>query len=178
MLPFPEPYNIRPMTLDDIPAVLAIEALVLPTPFSAEGYRRELEQNSNAHYAVLTADTHIIGYVGYWLIGDEAHISIIAIHPDQQRRRLGELLLLHSLSTICAANTILTTLEVRENNLPAQNLYAKYRFQQVGRRKRYYRDTGEDALIMTIEPLDEAYASFITTALADVLTHLSPTSSG
>ena len=173
MPPLPTAFNIRPMTLADIPDVLEIEKVVFPSTFSAEGYRNELQHNRKATYRVLEEQASIIGYVGYWLIGDEAHISIISIHPDQQRRGLGELLLLFSLATICSAGAVLATLEVRESNLPAQQLYSKYRFDHVGRRKRYYRDTNEDALLMTAAPIDQAYCLFVFEAYSKVVARLS-----
>ena len=153
---FPSHLTIRPMTLSDIAAVLAIETRVYPTPFSATGYQHELTQNQMAHYFVLEAELEqIVGYVGYLLMLDEGHISIISIDPDWQGNGLGELLLVWALREMVAQRSILATLEVRESNKRAQQLYQKYGFVTVGRRKRYYRDTNEDALIMTVDSLEE-----------------------
>ena len=99
----------------------------------------------------------LIGYIGHWFMLDEGHISIISVDPKWQGRRLGELLLLWSLRQMVANQSAIATLEVRASNTRAQRLYLKYGFEIVGRRKRYYRDTGEDGLIMTVASLAGDY---------------------
>lgn len=139
----------------DLDAVVKIEARSFPTAWPREGYEHEITRNERAVYYVLThtgpgRPGQIVGYAGYWLMADEAHISIIAVAPAWRGRGLGELLLLQLLFHALAAGVILATLEVRETNVVAQTLYRKYDFAVVGRRKRYYKDTGEDALLMTV----------------------------
>ncbi len=161
----PSEIRLRPMTLDDLDAVFAIEEMVYPTPFSHKGYRHELTQNRNAHYFVLepvalvAGFAGLFGYVGHWFMLDEGHISVISVHPTWQGNRFGELLLVWSLRQMVANGSVMATLEVRESNLRAQHLYRKYGFEIVGTRKRYYRDTNEDGLIMTVESLDAGYAA-------------------
>ena len=153
MIAFPLPFVIRPMMLEDVDAVTAVEALSFPTPWPADGYRHELGQNERANYDVLCRVTgpasELIGYGGYWLVAGEVHISIVAVHPAWRGRGLGELLLLHMLSTALSRGGEAALLEVRETNAVARRLYGKYRFEAVGRRKGYYKDTGEDAILMT-----------------------------
>jgi ribosomal-protein-alanine N-acetyltransferase len=161
MLSPPGPYTLRTMQLTDLAAVLAIDKLAFPSPTRASVYNYELEHNQLAHYQVLVQDEVIIGYAGYWLIGDECHISTIATHPDWRGRGLGELLLLNLLFMANDQAAQLVTLEVRESNLTAQALYQKYEFATVGERRRYYKDTGENALIMTREPMDGRYYHFL-----------------
>ena len=155
MLCLSHPFAIRPMTLDDVDDVVAVEALSLPTTWPADGYRREVSQNEHAHYDVLCrvrdSGQEVIGYSGYWLVAGEVHISIIAVHPEWRGRGLGELLLLHMLSTTVARGAEAALLEVRESNRVARQLYLKYGFDVVGRRKGYYKDTGEDAILMTAD---------------------------
>jgi ribosomal-protein-alanine N-acetyltransferase len=91
----------------------------------------------------------VVGYAGYWFVVDEAHISTIAVHPEWRGRGVGEHLLVHLLGQALDLGAVAATLEVRVSNTAAQNLYRKYGFEQVGRRRRYYRDNGEDALLMT-----------------------------
>ena len=86
-------------------------------------------------------------------MGGEAHISTIAVHPDHRRRGLGELLLLHILDQAGEGSSEFVTLEVRVSNRAARELYEKYGFQGVARRKRYYTDNAEDALLMTLSDL-------------------------
>ncbi|MDX1686998.1 MAG: ribosomal protein S18-alanine N-acetyltransferase [Candidatus Promineifilaceae bacterium] len=146
------------MRLGDLEAVMAIESSSFPTPWPAEGYRRELTANERAYYYVLTGETggerSIVGFAGHWLVAGEAHVSIIAVEPAWRGRGLGELLLLNLLLVAVEQGATLATLEVRCRNQVAQGLYHKYGFEVVGRRKGYYKDTGEDAILMTL-PLDQ-----------------------
>ena len=101
----------------------------------------------------------VLGYSGLWLMVDEAHIATIASHPEWRGRGVGELLLLNMLRVAQQIQAINTTLEVRVSNQAAQNLYRKYNFEEVGRRKAYYQDNREDALIMTVTVFQtQAYA--------------------
>jgi len=131
--------------------VLVIDRASFPTPSPEQMYRNELTDNQLAHYQVLVRDEAagetIVGYAGFWLIAGEIHISTIAVAPADR----GEWLLLNLLLLACALDPLLVTLEVRRGNTVAQALYAKYRFEEVGRRRRYYRDTGEDALLLTVD---------------------------
>lgn len=92
---------------------------------------------------------YICGYVGFWVMADEAHITTIAVSEELQRRGIGELLLLTVFNCARELYANVLTLEVRVSNTGAQNLYLKYGFQQVGVRKGYYTDNREDAYIMT-----------------------------
>lgn len=161
MLTPPVPYHLRPMRLPDLAAVRAIDHLSFPTPTKNSVYQYELDHNKMAHYQVLCAGEMIVGYAGFWLMGDECHVSTIATHPDWRGRGLGELLLLNMLFMANEQAAQLVTLEVRQSNLAAQALYHKYRFAIVGERRRYYKDTGEDALIMTYEPMNGRYYQFL-----------------
>ena len=84
---------------------------------------------------------------------DEAHVTTFAVHPAWRRRGIGERLLLAVLDTALGRHAREATLEVRLSNVAARRLYEKYGFRPVGLRPRYYTDNGEDALIMTTEPL-------------------------
>jgi len=91
-----------------------------------------------------------------WLMVDEAHITTFAVHPAWRRQKIGERLLLAFLDVAVARQAREATLEVRLSNISARRLYEKYGFRPVGLRPRYYSDDGEDALIMTTEPIREA----------------------
>jgi len=145
------------MVVADIPSVLTIDRLSFPTPGTEQLYTNELVNNTLAHYQVLARHNggeRIVGHAGFWLIADEVHISTIAVHPEERGGGRGEWLLLNLLLEACALDPLLVTLEVRTSNTVAQNLYRKYRFEEVGRRKRYYHDTGEDAILMTVDYTD------------------------
>lgn len=165
MIKPPRPYRLRPLRLADLPSLMVIELKAFPVPWKASAYEYEITQNRLAHYQALTAQerdrrARLVGYAGFWMLADEAHISTIAVDPARLRRGLGELLLLNLLRLAFQQQARMSTLEVRTSNTAAQSLYAKYRFQIVGRRRRYYQGK-EDALIMTVEPLDRAYKAFL-----------------
>lgn len=144
------PTAIRAMVVADIARVLEIEALSLPSVWSAVGYERELVGNGLAHYWVMVVPAGaIIGYFGYWLVGDEMQVSIIAVHPDWRGQGLGERLLQAGIGYACEQGATWGTLELREHNRAALGLYRKHGFEVVGERKNYYKDTGETALLMT-----------------------------
>ncbi|MCO5182828.1 MAG: ribosomal protein S18-alanine N-acetyltransferase [Anaerolineae bacterium] len=172
----PHGLAIRPMLVSDLDAVMVIEQQSLSAPWAAAGYAHELRNNTLATYQVLqrsiSAETHLLGYVGHWIIADECHISIIAVAPQWRRRRLGELLLLGTLFVALSQQATLVTLEVRRSNTIAQSLYSKYRFEKAGVRKGYYRDTGEDGLIMTVQPLDGEYQRFLHTQCDELISYL------
>ena len=90
----------------------------------------------------------LIGLGCLWAILEEAHITILAIHPRFQGQGLGQALLWDLLKKAHYRQLERATLEVRESNLAALSLYHKFGFKEAGRRKRYYEDTGEDALVM------------------------------
>lgn len=176
MIALPPPFILRPMARSDIPAVLEIDRLSFPTPTKANLYEHELVDNQFAHYYVLAVlsgneEETILGHVGYWMLADEIHISTIAITPVYRGRRLSELLMLQVLFDAFRLHATLVTLEVRRSNLVAQSLYRKYRFELVGERPRYYHDTGEDALLMTVE-LDPAYHTWLESKRDALIAHL------
>ena len=105
---------------------------------------------------------YIVGYIGVWLMVDQAHIVAIAVREQYRRQGLGELLLSESVEMALANGQESVTLEVRRSNESAQALYEKYRFLKVGVRRRYYTDNKEDALIMTTPPINtDSYAEHL-----------------
>jgi ribosomal-protein-alanine N-acetyltransferase len=176
------PYQVVPMTADDLEAVMAIERMAFTLPWSARAYRYELHQNESAHLFVARPrpssspasvprrvrnclcgmlgkapayGTPLVGYACLWMLVDEAHVSTIAVHPAWRRRGIGSLLVYALLRHAQALEAQVVTLEVRVSNTAAQALYAAWGFQVVGRRRHYYSDTGEDALVMTTSPLTD-----------------------
>jgi [ribosomal protein S18]-alanine N-acetyltransferase len=96
----------------------------------------------------------IVGYAGIWVMTDEAHVTTIASHPNARGKGVGELLLLALIHRGTEVGARWMTLEVRASNTVAQNLYRKYTFKEMGVRRRYYSDNGEDALVMWTDALD------------------------
>jgi ribosomal-protein-alanine N-acetyltransferase len=150
------------MRAQDLPAVLAIEETVFgDDAWPRSFFTRDL---ANAHAAYFTlelaspgdglAPAELAGYAGYWLLDDEANLMNIAIAPAWQGRGLGEYLLLETMAVMQGRGAVFCTLEVRVSNTRAQALYRKVGFEMAGRRRHYYQDNGEDALLMTTPPLD------------------------
>jgi ribosomal-protein-alanine N-acetyltransferase len=96
-------------------------------------------------------DPSLVGYGGFWFLIDEAHITTLGLRPEWRGRGLGELLLASLIERALERGALTVSLEVRVSNAIAQNLYIKYGFKHVGRRKAYYSDNREDADIMTIQ---------------------------
>ena len=143
-------FSISVMTLDDIPGVMEIENRSFPTPWSPSSFRYELIENPYASlFAVrAAADGRVLGFACVWVIDEEMKINNIAIHPDCRRRGLGARLLRFLLGFAAAQGCREVTLEVRPSNEAALRLYGRAGFRTVGRRRNYYTDTHEDALVM------------------------------
>ncbi|NER19894.1 MAG: ribosomal protein S18-alanine N-acetyltransferase [Symploca sp. SIO1C2] len=90
----------------------------------------------------------LLGLGCFWSILEEAHITILAVHPDWRGQGLGQLLLYALLKKAQELQLEWATLEVKPSNQAALSLYQKFGFVEAGRRRCYYQDTGEDALIL------------------------------
>lgn len=141
------------MTMADIPAVHRIERASFPVPWPDYAFSQEIQANRLAHYLVVRAGGEAVAYGGMWLMVDEAHVTTFAVLPEWRRRGVGARLLLALMDLALDLGARVATLEVRISNRPARALYALFGFRPVGIRPRYYSDNGEDALIMTTEPL-------------------------
>lgn len=151
-----DPVVIRRMTVHDVDQVHDVEKLTFSLPWSRDSFQNELTHNQFAHYLVLEREGEVVGYGGMWLIGDEAHVTNIAIAPEYRGRKWGEKLLLAMKRYAIQQGAIAMTLEVRASNQVAQALYEKIGFYKTGIRPKYYSDNGEDALIMWVNFEDEA----------------------
>lgn len=137
------------MTNEDVDGVFEIEELIHPEHhWSKDSFYNEIANKLAAYYCVKDEKSKIIGYIGFWLILEEAHVTSLAVHPHYRNLQLAQLLLIKLIED-CYKNMIkYITLEVRESNLPAISLYEKFLFSSVGMRKAYYQDNGENAIIM------------------------------
>jgi ribosomal-protein-alanine N-acetyltransferase len=149
------PVLVEPMRLDDIPAVHDIERRSFSAPWPAYAFEQELKGNRMARYLVARAGDAVVGFAGVWMMVDEAHITTFGVHPDWRRQGVGRRLLLGVFELAEALRAARLTLEVRVSNAPAQALYRAFGFAVVGRRRAYYTDDGEDALVMTTPDLDD-----------------------
>ncbi len=143
---------ISKMSLGDIEDVVAIEAEAYGEHhWSKSSFYDEMNNNLAKYYCAKTVDNKIVAYAGTWHILDEGHITTIAVKPDYYRKHIGEALIVKILEDCYLSKVKYLTLEVRESNIPAINLYTKYGFQSLGTRKGYYQDNNESALIMWTE---------------------------
>lgn len=147
--------EIRRMRGPDVSQVMEIESVSFGRHhWSEESFYNEMNNHVGRYYSLVQTETQadspgLLGYCGFWMILDEAHITTIAVRPEFRGNALGELLLLHTLERSMSSSIHWATLEVRASNYNAQNLYYKYGFNSMGVRPRYYQDNQEDALIMT-----------------------------
>jgi ribosomal-protein-alanine N-acetyltransferase len=143
--------TIRRMTLDDIEQVVAIDQASFTLPWTERSFRYELTDNPASRCWVAEKDGRVVGMIVAWLLVDEAHIATIATHAEFRRRGIAKQLLTHTLQGMLAEGAQSSFLEVRENNVTAREMYRKFGFEESGRRHGYYKDNGEDAILMTLE---------------------------
>jgi ribosomal-protein-alanine N-acetyltransferase len=141
--------RIAPLELDDLPAVALIEELSFPTPWSVASFRYELVENPYASlYGLRIGEGPILAFACVWVIDQEFKINNLAVHPRFRGQGLGGRLLSALLRTATDQGCLEATLEVRPSNEAALRLYGAAGFRVVGRRRGYYSDTHEDALVM------------------------------
>ena len=155
---FLERFSIRRMMLEDVEQVHQLDVLSFSLPWPERSFRYELTKNPASRMWVVEEHSeepgkNVIGMLGLWLIVDEVHIGTLAVHPDYRKQGIAQKLLIASLREACKEGAAKTYLEVRKGNLAAQALYTKFGFKISGIRPRYYSDNGEDALMMTLEPM-------------------------
>lgn len=143
--------RVLAMRLTDLDGVLEVEASSFTTPWSRRAFVSELTQNGYAVYLVIKRGRRVIAYAGMWALLGEAHVTNVAVRPEERGKKIGELLLRALLAAAEARNCTRVTLEVRRTNAVAQGLYQKYGFAHSGVRRGYYTDNGEDAFIMVRE---------------------------
>jgi len=137
------------MTYQDLEQVLEIETESFPRPWSRGLFEKELlTPFARSLVAAEVSSGKILGYLCFWVVGQETHILNLAVHPQYRRRGIGGLLLRQGLEDCRKKGVELITLEVRRSNYKAISLYRSFHFQPQGIRRRYYTDSGEDAVIM------------------------------
>lgn len=143
------------MRREDVPRVMEIERECFPSPWHESAYLTELA-NRSAYYVVACIDSEIVGYAGMWIIMDEAHITTLGVSRNSRGMKIGERLLVALLDEAMCRNSRRATLEVRQSNEVAQNLYRKYEFIPAAIRRGYYTDNQENAVVMWIDNMTTA----------------------
>ena len=144
----------RRMTREDLPAVLEIERSSMPLPWSERAYLAELTARHSRPW-VAEAEGRVAAVLVLWMVVDEAHIATLAVHPDFRRRGIASALLRFALDEAAEEGAVTALLEVRAGNESAKALYRRFGFEIVGKRAAYYKDNGEDALLMTLTSIRE-----------------------
>ncbi len=146
--------NIRPMTIDDLAQVVAIDQVSFSLPWPERSFRFEITDNPASRTWVAEINGRIVGMLVVWLLVDEAHVATIATHPEFRRQGIASRLLIHALQMMQGEGAATSVLEVRESNLAAQEMYRKFGYEESGRRPHYYKDNGEDAILMMLTKLE------------------------
>jgi ribosomal-protein-alanine N-acetyltransferase len=143
---------IRRAGLADVTAIWAIEKASFPSPWSRWSFLTEWATRTATPGGRPSSPTwQTWGYLIFWVVLDEMHILNLAVHPEHRRRSIARRLLAEGLAQARTLGAELAWLEVRTSNLAAQALYKSFGFREVGRRPRYYDDTQEDALLLTLD---------------------------
>ena len=147
-------FSIRKMTVADVPAVAELDQISFSLPWPERSFRFEVTDNPASRCWVAEVDGRVVGMIVAWLFVDEVHIATLATHPDFRRQGIAQKLLTHTLRYTLDEGATTSFLEVRESNLAAQEMYRKFGYENTGRRKRYYKDNDEDAILMTLSKIE------------------------
>jgi len=140
---------IRGMSLDDLDDVMEIEKKSFVSPWTKRFFEEALISPISVNL-VMKKGTEIIGYIILCSVVDEAHILNIAVHPSHRGKGCASSLIQYVLSYFERKGVHEFFLEVREGNMAAIRLYQRFGFEKIGKRKKYYTETNEDALVMCL----------------------------
>ena len=142
-----ENLTLKKLTKEDVDGLYEVSSLSLKETWSLGSIEQELS-NKFARYIVCKDGDKVIGFIGAWLIASEGQITNLAVHPDYRKRGIGKKLMKSLISSLKNEDCNAITLEVRESNTVAKNLYKNLGFLSEGIRKNFYEDNKEDANIM------------------------------
>ncbi|MEG1931146.1 MAG: ribosomal protein S18-alanine N-acetyltransferase [Anaerovorax sp.] len=140
--------QIKQAERDHIDQLAQLDKLCFAQPWSRASFQKEIEENQLALYLVAEIDGETVGYAGLWKVGDEGHITNVAVHPHYRKRGIGKALMAVLVDFTEKQGVNFYTLEVRASNEKAIGLYKQFGFEAAGLRKKYYGDNQEDAIIM------------------------------
>lgn len=140
--------TVREMEEKDLDRIVEIEDKCFAVPWPRKSFEFEVNSNLLSRYIVAEREGIILGYMGIWLMYDEAHVVSIGVDPEFRRNGIGKILMGVGISEVIRAGMNNMTLEVRKSNIAAKRLYEEFGFAPVGIRPKYYQDNNEDAVIM------------------------------
>ena len=142
-----ENLTLKKLDKEDVNGLYEVSSLSLKETWSLGSIEQELS-NKFARYIVCKDGDKVIGFIGAWLIASEGQITNLAVHPDYRKKGIGKKLMKSLISSLKNEDCNAITLEVRESNTIAKNLYKNLGFLSEGIRKNFYEDNKEDANIM------------------------------
>jgi len=153
------PVALEAATVDDLPALVALENLCHSHPWTERGLRDALSPAAGLGQVLVLRgerkedDPHrgILAYCSYQVVAGEAHIHNLAVAPEARRAGLARRLLAHALDVVAAHGARMVHLEVRDGNVAARTLYRTMGFREVGKRSSYYSAPVEDAVLLNLE---------------------------
>lgn len=143
--------EIRKMKSADLPQVMQIELATFTMPWSEATFRGLLRRTDSDLFVAETARAGLCGYAVFWAVVDQGELGNVAVAETQRGQGIGRLLIEAVLERAAKRNVREVFLEVRKSNESAQHLYEDFGFTQVGRRKNYYLQPVEDALVMKLD---------------------------
>jgi ribosomal-protein-alanine N-acetyltransferase len=145
-------FDVEPMRLADVDAVMAIEKVSFRSPMTARLLLEEMGREW-AHVDVVRdrATLDVAAFSNYWVVADEVHLLNLATHPEARRAGHASRLLAHIIEVGRARSCSFVTLEVRRSNAAATRLYRRFGFRAVGIRPNYYAEDQEDAIVMLLD---------------------------
>ena len=141
--------TIAQMQKEHLQDIADLEKMCFSTPWTYENLAEELNNDTAYFFVALDEDEEVIGYTGVSVVADSCFVNNIAVYPACRRQGVGTALMKIAIMTADARGTDFISLEVRESNFAAIALYQSLGFEEMGRRKNFYRRPQEDALIMT-----------------------------
>jgi len=130
--------------------IMEIEKVSFPSPWSRGSFKAETEKQISYLWALISDNT-VYGYICFWILEDELQLLNLAVHPDKRGNHLGQFLLTRMIEKGISKGIKCVFLEVRTSNITARSLYKKMGFYEAGIRSRYYPETSEDAIIMSLD---------------------------
>jgi ribosomal-protein-alanine N-acetyltransferase len=146
--------RLEALRQDHIKKILEIENRTNGAPWSERAFNNELSHTDRI-FLVALVDGEVAGYAGVWLVIDEAHVTTLAVAEEDRRQGIGLKLMVDLLNESKAVGMVCSTLEVRSGNEAALRLYEKLGYRETARRKAYYPDNKEDAIVMWLYDLDQ-----------------------
>lgn len=144
--------RLEPLAESHLPEVLRIERACQTAPWSEASFRNEIGYPHGV-FLVALADREVAGFGGCWIVVDEAHITTLAVDPLHRRKGIGRIIMDNLLQRAVRGGATCSTLEVRASNEAAIKLYEQMGYVTTARRKGYYPDNREDALVMWLHDL-------------------------